>query len=93
MVDTSERSSLMLAAQVMEQPSTPRYDEMVAGYGQHEPSSEQYLFKPNRRSFIHARFRYDGQSDWFDQFETHLARQTITDDRLTQDYGSPLITT
>ena len=92
-IDTSERSSLMLAAQVMEQPSTPRYDEMVPGFGQDEPSSEQYLFKPNRRSFIHARFRYDGQSDWFDQFEAHLARQTITDDRLTQDYGSPLITT
>ena len=92
-VDTSERSSLMLAAQVMEQPTTPRYDEMVAGFGQDEPSSEQYLFEPNRRSFIHARFRYDGQSEWFDQFEAHLARQTITDDRLTQDYGSPLIST
>ena len=92
-IDSSERSSLMLAAQVMEQPSTPRYDELVPGYGQDEPSSEQYLFKPNRRSFLHARFRYDGQSDWFDQFEAHLARQVITDDRLTQDYGSPVIVT
>jgi len=92
-MDTSERSSLMLAAQVMEQPSTPRYDEMVPGYGQEEPSSEQYLFKPNRRSFLHARFRYDGQSAWFDQFEANLARQVITDDRLTQDYGSPVIVT
>ena len=89
--DTSERSSLMLAAQVMEQPSTPRYDELVPGFGQTEPSSEQYLFEPNRRSFMHARFRYDGQSDWFDQFEAHLARQVIDDDRLTQDYGSPII--
>ena len=92
-IDSSERSSLMFAAQVMEQPSSPRYDEMVPGYGQQEPSSEQYLFKPNRRSFIHARFNYDGQSDWFDQFEAHLARQVITDDRLTQDYGSPVIAT
>ena len=92
-VDSSERTSLMLAAQVMEQPSTPRYDEMVPGFGQQEPSSEQYLFKPNRRSFIHARFRYDGQSNWFDQVEAHLARQVITDDRLTQDYGSPVIVT
>ena len=90
-IDSSERSSLMLAAQVMEQPSTPRYDELVPGYGQDEPSSEQYLFKPNRRSFLHARFRYDGQSNWFDQFEAHLARQVITDDRITQDYGSPVI--
>ena len=92
-IDSSERSSLMFAAQVMEQPSSPRYDEMVPGYGQQEPSSEQYLFKPNRRSFIHARFNYDGQSEWFDQFEAHLARQVITDDRLTQDYGSPFIST
>ena len=92
-IDSSERTSLMLAAQVMEQPSTPRYDEMVPGYGQQEPSSEQYLFKPNRRSFIHARFRYDGQSNWFDQVEAHLARQVITDNRLTQDYGSPVIVT
>jgi len=92
-IDSSERTSLMLAAQVMEQPSTPRYDEMVAGFGQQEPSSEQYLFKPNRRTFIHARFRYDGQSNWFDQVEAHLARQVITDDRITQDYGSPVIAT
>ncbi|MGB5485856.1 MAG: TonB-dependent receptor [Lysobacterales bacterium] len=92
-VDSSENTSLMLAAQVMEQPSTPRYDEMVPGYGQDEPSSEQYLFKPNRRSFIHARFRYDGQGDWFDQIEAHAARQVITDDRLTQDYASPVIST
>jgi outer membrane receptor protein involved in Fe transport len=92
-VDSSEHSSLMLAAQVMEQPSTPRYDELVAGFGQQEPSSEQYLLKPNRRSFIHARFRLNGQSDWFDQFEAHLARQVITDDRLSQEYGSPVIVT
>jgi outer membrane receptor protein involved in Fe transport len=90
-MDTGERSSLMLAAQVMEQPSTPRYDAMTAGYGEQEPASEQALFNPNRRSFIHSRFRYDGQGEWFDQIEAHLARQVITDDRLAQDYGSPEI--
>ncbi len=37
-VDTGERSQLMLSAQVMEQPSTPRYDELVPGYGQENPS-------------------------------------------------------
>jgi outer membrane receptor protein involved in Fe transport len=92
-MDSSERTSLMLAAQVMEQPSTPRYDEMAAGYGEQEPASELALFKPNRRSFIHARFRYDGQGEWFDEVEAHLARQVITDDRLAQDYGSPEIVT
>lgn len=92
-IDSSENTSLMLSAQVMEQPSTPRYDEMVSGYGQQDPSSKQYLFKPNRRSFLHARLRYEGQSSWFDQVEAHLARQVITDDRLTQDYESPAIVT
>jgi outer membrane receptor protein involved in Fe transport len=92
-MESGERSSLMLAAQVMEQPSTPRYDELTPGFGQAEPSSEQYLFKPNRRSFLHARFRYDGQGNWFDQVEANLARQVITDDRLSQDYGSPEIVT
>ncbi len=92
-VDTSDRSDLMLSAQVMEQPSTPRYDELVPGYGQLEPSSEQFLFEPNRRSFIHARFRLDGESSWFDQFEAHVARQVITDDRLTQEFGNPIIVT
>jgi len=89
--DTSERSSLMLSAQAMEQPSTPRYDELVPGYGQTEPSSEQFMFEPNQRSLLHARYRLDGQSALFDQFEAHLARQIITDDRLTQEYGSPVI--
>jgi outer membrane receptor protein involved in Fe transport len=92
-VDSSDRSSLMLSAQVMEQPSTPRYDELVAGFGQQQASSEQFLFEPNRRSFIHARFRLEGQNAFFDQFEAHVARQIITDDRLTQEFGSPVIVT
>jgi outer membrane cobalamin receptor len=92
-INSSERSSLLIAAQVMEQPSTPRYDELVPGYGQDEPTSEQFLFEPNRRSFIHARFRLDGQSAWFDQFETHVARQVITDDRQTQEFGNSEIVT
>jgi len=92
-VDTSERSSLMLSVQSMEQPSTPRYDELVPGYGQDHPSSQQYLFEPNRRSFIHARYRLDGESAWFDQFEMHAARQVITDDRLSQEYESPVVIT
>jgi len=92
-VDTGENGSLMLAAQVMEQPSTPRYDSMTPGFGEQEPASAQSFFKPNRRSFLHARYRYLGQGDWFDQVEVHAARQVITDDRLGQDYGSPEIVT
>lgn len=89
--DISSNSELMLSAQYLEQPSTPRVDELVPGYGQDSPSSEQYEFKPNRREFLHARYRLDSQSRWFSHFEAHLGRQVITDDRLTQDWNEPTI--
>lgn len=87
--DLNDHSELMLSAQYLEQPSTPRIDELVPGFGQDHPSSSQYEFKPNRREFLHARYRLNGRSPWFSSFEAHLARQVITDDRLTQDWGAP----
>lgn len=90
--DLDDDSELMLSAQYLEQPSTPRIDELVAGFGQDQPASSQYEFKPNRREFLHARYRLESQSNWFDRFEAHLARQIITDDRLTQDWEDPVVT-
>jgi outer membrane receptor protein involved in Fe transport len=90
--DLNDHSELMLSAQYLEQPSTPRIDELVPGYGQEHPSSEQYEFMPNRRSFLHARYRLESQSRLFSDFEAHLGRQVITDDRLTQDWEDPEIT-
>lgn len=87
--DIGERSELMLSAQYLEQPSTPRVDELVPGYGQDHPASEQYEFMPNRREFLHARYRLDSDSGWFSRFQANLARQVITDDRLTRDFASP----
>jgi len=87
-----DHSELMLSAQYLEQPESPRVDELVPGYGQETPSSEQYWFKPNRREFLHARYRLESDAAWFSRFEAHLARQVITDDRLTQDYGETVIT-
>lgn len=83
-----ERAELMLSAQYLEQPSTPRIDELVAGFGQQQPGSEQFEFMPNRREFLHARYRLDSASRWFSRFEVQLARQVITDDRLTREFGS-----
>lgn len=82
---------LMLSAQVAEQPSTPRTDELVPGFGQTTPASEQFRFAPNRRSFLHARYRWRGDSRAFTDLELHLARQVVTDDRVTQDFGAPLV--
>lgn len=87
-----DHSELMLSAQYLEQPKSPRVDELVPGYGQENPSSQQYWFMPNRREFLHARYRLESDSTWFSRFEAHLARQVITDDRLTQDYGATVVT-
>jgi outer membrane receptor protein involved in Fe transport len=87
-----DSSELMLSAQYLQQPSTPRIDELVPGYGQENPSSAQYEFRPNQRDFLHARYRLESSVSWFSSFEAHLARQAITDDRLTQEYGDPRFT-
>jgi outer membrane receptor protein involved in Fe transport len=87
-----ESSELMLSAQYLEQPMSPRVDELIPGYGQDNPSSEQYWFLPNRREFLHARYRLESDAAWFSRFEAHLARQVITDDRRTQDWGETVVT-
>jgi outer membrane receptor protein involved in Fe transport len=86
------RGELLLSAQYLEQPATPRVDELVPGFGQDTPSSSINEFLPNRREFLHARYRLDGDTVWFNRFEAHLARQVITDDRLTQDWGDDALT-
>jgi outer membrane receptor protein involved in Fe transport len=88
----NQQSELTLSTQYLEQPSTPRIDELVPGYGQDHPSSAQYQFLPNRRSFLHARYRLESTSRLFSYFEAHLGRQVITDDRLTQDWMDPVVT-
>ena len=88
-----DRADLTFSAQLLEQPSTPRADELVAGFGQQQPASGQFLFQPNRRSFLHARYRSDSVSTWLDRYQVNVYRQVITDDRLTQDLGESLIRT
>jgi outer membrane receptor protein involved in Fe transport len=86
--DLGERSELMLSLQYLKQPSTPRIDELVPGYGQDRPSSLIYEFEPNQRDFLHARYRLESDSGWFERLEVHLGRQVITDDRFTRETGS-----
>ena len=69
----------------LEQPETPRVDELVPGFGQTEPSSSEFFFKPNRRTFIHGRYAHDNGAlglDW----SIDLAWQRIDDDRTTRDF-------
>ena len=71
----------------LEQPATPRIDELVPGYGETEPSSSEYLFKPNARGFVHGRFTRD--EGWFGlDWNADLAWQRIDDDRASRAYQS-----
>ena len=81
----TERWSLDL--QYGEQPSTPRVDELVAGFGQSEAASDEFFFEPNRRSFAHLRYEHDAL--WLGaDLGISLAGQRIDDDRRTRDRGA-----
>ncbi len=80
-----ENRSWLLDLQYLRQPETPRVDELVAGFGQTEPSSSEFSFAPNQRLFAHGAYSHgDGWLglDW----QLDLAWQRIDDDRVTRNY-------
>jgi len=82
-------SSWLFDFQSVRQPETPRVDELVAGFGQSEPSSAEFSFEPNARDFMHIRHtRDDGMlaANW----TVDVAWQRITDDRRTRNIASPI---
>jgi outer membrane receptor protein involved in Fe transport len=82
-----EKRSWLFDVHYLEQPETPRVDELVPGFGQTEPSSSEFFFKPNRRVFVHGRYGHeDGMFglDW----NVDLAWQRIDDDRTSRDFES-----
>jgi hemoglobin/transferrin/lactoferrin receptor protein len=79
--------SWLFDAHYLEQPETPRVDELVTGFGQTEPSSSEFFFKPNRRVFLHGKYGHEDGAlglDW----NVDLAWQRIDDDRVTRDLGA-----
>ena len=77
----------LLDVQMLEQPRTPRVDELVPGFGQTQPSSSEFFLAPNQRLFAHARHSRNNGAfglDWnFD-----VAWQRIVDDRVTRGFGA-----
>jgi outer membrane receptor protein involved in Fe transport len=61
-------------------------DELVAGFGQTEPSSSEFAFVPSRRSFAH--FQHEHVSARDIDWKVDLAWQRIDDDRRTRDFGA-----
>ena len=77
-----------LDLQHLEQPSTPRVDELVPGFGQTEPDSAEFFFEPNERTFSHLTYSAEASNGWFDQYQLHAAWQRLVDDRRTRGFGS-----
>ena len=83
----NDASSWLFDLQFARQPSTPRVDELVPGFGQAEPSSSEFLFSPNDRLFAHI--RHTRESWWWSADWTFDAGwQQIVDDRITRNFGS-----
>jgi hemoglobin/transferrin/lactoferrin receptor protein len=84
----SETQSLIFGAQFARQPRTPRYDELVPGFGQSNPTSAEFFFRPQERYFSQLQYRLDLQTRVFDSVNISLGQQIIVDDRLNRDFGS-----
>jgi outer membrane receptor protein involved in Fe transport len=93
LIQAGDYGEWMLSGQTLEQPSTPRVGELVPGFGQTTPAASQYRYEPNRRSLLHARYRNTNPQAWLDAVEVNLAQQVIVDDRIIQDYDSPIVST
>lgn len=82
-------NSWLFDLQYASQPMTPRVDELVAGFGQTEPSSSEFWFSPNERLFGHIRHVRD---EWLlgANWNFDLGWQRIVDDRTSRNFSSDI---
>ncbi|MCZ6479120.1 MAG: TonB-dependent receptor [candidate division NC10 bacterium] len=85
----AENQEVLFNFQFLEQPKTPRTDELVPGFGQTQPSSAVFFFEPNNRLFLQGRYRILQPLSFVDVVEVNAAYQEINDDRRQRNFGSP----
>ncbi len=83
----NDESDLMVDIQYLRQPSTPRVDQLIPGFGQEQADATEFFFEPNQRVFAHARY-HQTNLPFADDAEWHLSWQEITDDRRSLDTGA-----
>lgn len=89
----SATDKLLFDVQYLKQPSTPRVDDLVAGFGQTQADSSIFLFQPNERLFAHLSYSSVNATALYDSINYHLAYQKIEDHRYKQKLGSSNIDT
>jgi outer membrane receptor protein involved in Fe transport len=77
--------------QMLRQPKTPRYDELVPGFGQTEPSSDVWNYEPLERIFGHLQHRMEEVAPGYvDTLSFDAAIQQVRDDRRTRTHESAI---
>jgi outer membrane receptor protein involved in Fe transport len=76
---------MVLTAQTLKQPRTPRVDELVPGFGQTNPTSSTFFFEPQERDFYQLRYRFNGTAALFDTLDVQIGRQAIVDGERNRD--------
>ena len=79
---------LTWSAQYSQQPSTQRYDALVAGFGQTEPDNAEFFYRPQERRFTQLHYRYSNANTFADQIDVRLGYQKYVDNRTARDFGS-----
>ena len=88
----NDSKTIKLNMQYLNQPSTPRVDSLVAGFGQAEPDSSLFLFSPNERQFTHLTLDDLSPTNVYDTASYNIAWQRIKDYREKVSYGSDATT-
>lgn len=91
-VTINEEQKISFDMQFLSQPSTPRVDDLVTGYGQTQPDSSLFLFTPNERQFAHLHYKNDKATLAYDHSNYHLAWQKIKDYRVNSPFDSESLT-
>lgn len=91
-VNISEDKQFKLNMQFLNQPSTPRVDDLVAGFGQTEPDSSMFLFSPNERQFVQASLSDGTSTGFYDSVLYNVSWQRIKDHRKKTSFGSTSVT-
>ena len=86
---TSSRT-FSVDVQYAEQPKSPRYDEMSAGFDQPHPSSSEFYYEPLSRLFTRIALKEERPTPYFDSLGLNIAFQKIRDDRRTRAYQSDI---
>ncbi len=83
--EPDDRHAWLFDIQTGRQPETPRFDELVAGFGQSEPDSSEFFFEPNERHFVRGQYRQDMQNA---TWTVDIGWQQVNDDRRTRNFGA-----